>query len=61
MLAAMSVTVLGWALLRLWFQSAEQRFQRAGDAQVWPFQTRSDYSQARRARAMLRGVSDDIE
>lgn len=61
MLAAAAATVLGWTLLRLWFQSAEQRFQRAGDAQVWPFLNRHDYSQARRARSMLRGVSDDIE
>lgn len=60
-LFASAATVLGWSLLRLWFGAEERRFQKAGDPQVWPFHNRNDYRQARRARAMLRSVSDDIE
>ena len=60
-LAAAAATVLCWSLLRLWFGAEERRFQRAGDSQVWPFHNRNDYRQARRARAALRSVSDDIE
>jgi small-conductance mechanosensitive channel len=60
-LAAAAATILGWLLLRLWFGVEGKRFERAGDAQVWPFHNRNDYRQARRARAALRNVSDDIE
>ena len=60
-LASAATTVFIWSTLRLWFGIEGRRFARAGDMQVWPFHNRDDYRQARRARSMLRGVSEDIE
>ncbi len=60
-LAAAVATVLGRMTLRLWFHASQRRFELSGDYNVWPFYNREDYQQARRARAALRSVSDDIE
>ncbi len=60
-LATAAATVLGWLGLRLWFHADQRRFELAGDYRVWPFHNREDYRQARRARAALRSVSDDIQ
>ena len=60
-LATAAATICGWSLLRLWFGVEGRRFERAGDYRVWPFDNRDDYRQARRARGVLRSVSDDIE
>ncbi len=60
-IASAAATVLGWMSLRIWFHASQRRFELSGDYNVWPFHNREDYQQARRGRATLRSVSDDIE